>query len=84
MDLQLSGQGKSVHEVSLMDLMDMARLTGSLPRNRALIAIEPAEVGWGDALTPAVEAAVPGAMDAVRKLLGEWERANPAETPGPG
>jgi hydrogenase maturation protease len=73
MDRQLSGKGKSVHEVSLMDLLDMARLTDSLPRRRALVAIEPAEVDWGDQLTPAVAAAVPKAMAEIRALVARWQ-----------
>ncbi len=72
MDQQLSGKGKSVHEVSLADLMDIARLSDTLPWRRALVGIEPAEMGWGDSLTPAVEAAVPQAMDNVRALVERW------------
>lgn len=72
MDRQLSGKGKSVHEVSLQDLMDMARLTSTLPPFRAMVGIEPAKVDWGDRLTPAVEAAVPVAVAAVRDLAVRW------------
>jgi len=72
MDRQLSGKGKSVHEVSLADLMDMARLSDTLPQRRALVGIEPAEMDWGDALTSTVAAAVPAAMDAVRTLVARW------------
>jgi hydrogenase maturation protease len=72
MDRQLSGKAKSVHEISLADLIDMARLTDTLPRERALVGIEPAEIEWGDALTPVVEAAVPHAMDAIRTLVERW------------
>lgn len=75
MDRQLSRHAKSVHEVSLADLLDMARLTDRLPQRRALIGIEPAVVDWGDGLTPQVEAAVPLAMDQVRRLLSEWDPA---------
>lgn len=80
MDRQLSGKSKSVHDVSIADLMDIARLTGTLPHRRALVGIEPAEVDWGDALSPAVEAAVPKAMDAVRILLQRWDES-PRPTP---
>lgn len=73
MDSQLSRHAKSVHEVSLSDLMDMARLTDSLPARRALVGVEPEIVDWGDRLTPAVEAAVPVAMDRIRGLLARWE-----------
>jgi hydrogenase maturation protease len=74
MDRQLSGRGKSVHEVSLMDLLDMARLTDTLPGRRALVGIEPALVDWGDGLTAEVSAAVPKALAAVRDLIAGWER----------
>lgn len=74
MDHQLSGIAKSVHEVSLMDLLDIARITDSLPRYRALVGVEPAQVDWGDELSPAVAAAVPEAMARIRALLYLWER----------
>jgi len=73
MDRQVSLPAKSVHEVSLADLMDMVRLTGRLPERRALIGIEPAVIDWGDSLTPVVAAAVPVAMARVRELLGLWD-----------
>lgn len=72
MDRQLSGKGTSVHEVSLMDLMDMARLTDSLPSPRALVGIEPAKVDWGNELTAPVAEAVPRAMNQIRALLDRW------------
>jgi hydrogenase maturation protease len=74
MDRQLSRHARSVHEVSLADLLDIARLTDTLPARRALIGIEPAVVDWGDGLTPAVEAAVPLAMARVRELIARWDR----------
>lgn len=51
----------SVHEVGLLDLMSISRLTGHWPEQRALIGIQPAMVGWGAALTPDVAAALPEA-----------------------
>lgn len=74
MDRQLSGNAKSVHEVNLQDLMDMARLTDTLPSPRALVGIEPAKVDWGDNLTPKVEAAVTIAMTTVRGLVMRWDK----------
>jgi hydrogenase maturation protease len=76
MDAQLSRHAKSVHEVSLADLLDMARLTDSLPPRRALIGIEPATVDWGDTLTPSVADAVPKAVAEVRRLLDLWREAD--------
>lgn len=75
MDRQLRAHAKSVHEVSLSDLMDMARLTDTLPMRRALVGIEPELIGWGERLTPAVEAAVPVAIAKIRELLAGWDEA---------
>ena len=72
MDAQLRAHAKSVHEVSLADLMDMTRLTGELPTQRALIGIEPARVDWGETLTPAVADAVPRAVSEILALLERW------------
>jgi len=76
MDRQLRRHAKSVHEVSLADLLDIARLTDSLPARRALIGIEPALIDWSDELTPAVAAAVPVALERVRELLARWDAAD--------
>ena len=76
MDRQLRAHAKSVHEVSLSDLMDMARLTDTLPARRALVGIEPEFIGWGERLTPTVEAAVPLAIANIRALLTGWDAAS--------
>jgi hydrogenase maturation protease len=62
----------SVHELGLRDLLDAARLTDSLPARRALVGVQPAELGWGVALSPDVEAALPVAVTAARRLLEAW------------
>ena len=76
MDARLRGGLQSVHEVGLSDLMDIARLTDTLPARRALVGIEPDCLDWGDAPTPAVAAAVPRAAQAVLDLVGRWDREN--------
>jgi hydrogenase maturation protease len=73
MDRQLRTRGKGVHEVSLGDLMDMARLTASLPARRAIVGIQPSKIDWGAQLTPTLEVAVPTAMAAVRDLIARWD-----------
>ncbi|MEN8764091.1 MAG: HyaD/HybD family hydrogenase maturation endopeptidase [Thiogranum sp.] len=68
------GHGKrSVHEVGLVDLMTIARLQDRLPRNRALLGIQPAEVGWGEAPSDAVSRALPAAAKQVSDLLYKWQ-----------
>jgi hydrogenase maturation protease len=76
MDAQLSHHANNVHEVSLADLFDIARLTNSLPVRRALIGIEPERVDWGSELTPAVAAAVPRAVAEIEALLARWADAD--------
>lgn len=72
MDTMLGGHGRSIHEVGLMDLMNMARLTERLPRRRALVGIQPETIDWGTEPSPAVGAAMPEAARAVAALIEEW------------
>ncbi|MFA5080959.1 MAG: HyaD/HybD family hydrogenase maturation endopeptidase [Hydrogenophilaceae bacterium] len=73
MDRFLLGNRKaSVHEVGLTDLMSIARLTDTWPARRALVAIQPEKVDWGDDPTEPVAAAVPLACERIRRLIREW------------
>lgn len=72
MDAFLSHARRTAHSVGLLDLMDMARLTDALPAKRALIGIQPDDMNWGDAPSPACEASVDVAADAVRAVLEGW------------
>lgn len=73
MDAFLMGNRKSsVHEVGLTDLRAIAMLAGHWPERRALVAIQPQAVGWGEAPTPAVAAAIPAAAAAIRGLIHGW------------
>lgn len=75
MDRFLLGNRKSsVHEVGLMDLMSIAKLTDSWPAHRALVAIQPGKVDWGETPTEPVAVAVPLACERIRSLIGEWRR----------
>jgi hydrogenase maturation protease len=73
MDRFLLGQKKSsVHEVGLTDLMTIARLTERWPEKRALVAIQPEKLDWGDVPTPNVQLAIPEACRRIEALLEEW------------
>ena len=75
MDRFLLGNRKaSVHEVGLTDLMSIARLTDTWPERRALVAIQPDKVDWGETPTAAVAAAVPEACARIHSLIDEWRR----------
>jgi len=75
------GQGKrSVHEVGLLDLLDMARLAERLPPRRALVAIQPETIDWGEQLTAAVNQAIPGAVETIIKLMEQWSGEHAPES----
>lgn len=67
-----SARRRTVHEVGLVDLLDMARLQNCLPRRRALLCIQPAVIDWSETLSPTVEAALERASDQARALLARW------------
>ena len=62
----------SVHEVSLIDLMAIALLSGQLPQQRALIGIQPHSIAWGETPSPPVASAIRLACDQALQLVEEW------------
>lgn len=73
MDRFLMGQKKSsVHEVGLTDLMAIARLTERWPEKRALVAIQPEKLDWGNEPTAPVQSAIPEACRRIEALVKEW------------
>jgi hydrogenase maturation protease len=74
MDAFIGGNRKlSVHEVSLIDLMMIARLADQLPRQRALIGIQPQTIEWGETPSPPVAGAIRLACDQALQLVPEWQ-----------
>jgi hydrogenase maturation protease len=74
MDAFLGAARRSPHEVGLLDLFDIARLTGSLPRRRALIGIQPQNIEWGMQPSRPVKRALPIAATETVRLLERWYR----------
>lgn len=68
-----SNRKRSVHEVSLLDLMMIARLADHLPPQRALIGIQPAEIDWGEQPSSAVSAALPQVCAQAIQLMEAWD-----------
>ena len=81
MDAFLGAARRSPHEVGLLDLFDIARLTESLPVNRALIGIQPDRIEWGMSPTTEVAKALPIAVEHALQLLRLWALE---ENPGAG
>ncbi|MEZ5541314.1 MAG: HyaD/HybD family hydrogenase maturation endopeptidase [Pseudomonadota bacterium] len=73
---------RSVHEVSLGDLLAIAHLTDSMPPQRALVAIQPAQVEWGHDLSNPVKRALPLAARRVLTLLHQWGVIGPVAITG--
>ena len=67
-----SGNKKSVHEVSLADVMSITMLSGNLPAKRALVGIQPEDIDWGEQPTKSVSAAIPKAVSEIESILKRW------------
>ncbi|AOV16565.1 peptidase M52 [Acidihalobacter aeolianus] len=79
MDRYVGAGGKrSVHEVSLADLLSMACLTDELPAHRALIGIQPECVDWADVATAAGQRGIAEACALAQALIARWEQADAA------
>ncbi len=76
MDEFLGSTKRSAHEVGLIDLMDIARLTDHLPENRALIGIQPDKMGWGMQPTLVVRNALDEAVNEAVKLINQWQQVS--------
>jgi hydrogenase maturation protease len=69
----MSNRKATVHEVGLTDLRAIAILAGHWPEKRAMLAIQPDVIDWGEFPTPAVAAAIPSACEAIQALIREWQ-----------
>jgi hydrogenase maturation protease len=74
MDEFLGRPRRSVHEVGLCDLMNMAQLSGCFPSRRALVGLQPEFIDWSETPSAAVAAALDGAADVVVELVQRWDR----------
>lgn len=72
MDKFLGAAKRSPHEVGLLDLFDIARLTESLPKNRALIGVQPETMDWSMEPSEKVRAALSSCVWEAGKLLALW------------
>ena len=63
---------RTVHEVGLIDLLDMARLLGCLPDQRALLCIQPGRIDWCEMLSRPVAEVMPEASRRARATLERW------------
>ena len=71
----LLSQPISAHDVGLAELIATARFTGALPRCLAIVGVQPAQVSPGLQLSPVVQAALPRAVDFVRREAWRHEHS---------
>jgi len=73
----------SLHDVGVREAIAMAEALGREPRRTSIVGIEPAEISWGLELTPAVQAAVPEAVNVVLDQIRRWrgERRRTCSSP---
>ena len=81
MDEFLGNTKRSAHEVGLLDLMDIARLTEHLPENRALIGIQPEVMDWGMEPSAPVQNALDTAVNEAVTLIKRWQEVNTDQAP---
>jgi len=55
----------SLHHAGLSEVLALADALGRALPEMVIFGVQPAEVGWGEGLSPAVEAALPALADAV-------------------
>jgi len=62
----------SLHDAGLSEVLALANALGRPLPDLVIFSVQPAEIGWKTALSPAVEAALPALVDAVLdELKGE-------------
>ena len=62
----------SLHHAGLGDVLALTRALGRTLPEIVVFGVQPAEVGWGEGLSPAVQAALPALADAVlEEIEGE-------------
>lgn len=66
------GRFRSVHDVSLAEMLHAARLTDCLPEQRALVGIEPERTELGMECSPPVCAAIPHAVATITQIIQRW------------
>jgi hydrogenase maturation protease len=73
-DVKLSVQDDilSLHEPDVAGALALAEAVKILPEEVIIYAVEPQQVGWGEQLSPCVQASLPGLVDQITDEL--WKR----------
>jgi hydrogenase maturation protease len=70
----------SLHNAGLSDVLALADVLGWPLPEMVIFGVQPAEIGWGEGLSPALEAALPALADAVlEEIKGDATAQDPEE-----
>jgi len=70
----------SLHHAGLSEVLALANALGRVLPEMVIFGVQPAEVGWGEGLSPLVEAVLPTLADAVLKeIIGEDYAQDPGD-----
>lgn len=79
MDVFFRNARGSVHEVGIRDLLDAARLTGTLPARRAFVGVQPQRVAIGTSLSPSLHGSIAPAAAHARAILEGWQAGDSSD-----
>lgn len=87
-DLLGTPRGRSVHQLGVADLIATLTLASTKPQDIVVLGLQPANTDWGTTLSPDVDAALAGLVDAALAQLQLWHespdvslKAHPPSTP---
>lgn len=69
---QYAGIKLSEHQVTLQDVLGLARVRGRMPKRLALVGMQPASLETGDTLSATAAAALPEMLEKAEAVLREW------------
>ncbi|KPJ93305.1 MAG: hypothetical protein AMJ53_07560 [Gammaproteobacteria bacterium SG8_11] len=72
MDEILKRPRRNANETALADMIEIARLAKKMPRNRALLTIEPKKTSWGNRMSACVSKAIPQLAQNALTLMSQW------------
>ena len=61
--------GLSLHDAGLAEALALSEALGQDLPELVILSVQPARIGWGEGLSPPVEAALPALLDAVMKEI---------------
>ncbi len=69
---QFAGIKLSEHQVTLQEVLGLARIRGRFPRRMMLIGMQPADLATGDTLSPVAAAALPEMLERAEAVMRAW------------